>query len=86
MRKIIENLGSMKGDKNDDSSTKLTCLQNSLLISIVGNPEKYLSYSEGKVVISKFCTYLVNSSSTLFHVQYMLFILDLVLIKSKISC
>ena len=53
--KMIVNLGSKKCDKNNDSSSKITCLNNSLLLIIVDNPGKYLSHSEGKAVTSKLC-------------------------------
>ena len=38
IRKMIVNLGSNKGDKNDDSSPKLTHLHNILLMSIFDKP------------------------------------------------
>ena len=46
MRKIIVNLDSKKGDKNDDSSPKLTHPQNSLLIIIADTPGNDLSHVE----------------------------------------
>ena len=46
MRKNIVNLGSKKGKNNNNSYTKLTCLHNSLPMSIVETPEKDLSNVE----------------------------------------
>ena len=47
--KIIVNLGSKKGDKNDDPPhPQLYLLQNSLLMIIFVTHEKYLSHGEGK--------------------------------------
>ena len=66
MREIIVNLGRNKGDKNDNSSPQIYRLHNSLLISIVGNPEKYLSNVVGKADTSKVRTSSVKSYSTLF--------------------
>ena len=40
MRKMTINLGSNNGKNNDNSSLQLTCLQNSLPMSIVDTPEK----------------------------------------------
>ena len=48
MSKIILNLGSNQGDKNDDSSTKITHLQNKLLMIIFDTPGNDISHSEGK--------------------------------------
>ena len=41
--KNIVNLGNKKGKKKDNASPQLSCLHNSLLMSIVETPEKYLS-------------------------------------------
>ena len=57
MRKMVVNLGSKKGKNNYNSSPKLTCLQNSLLMSIVDTPEKDLSNFEGKYYMRKVRTY-----------------------------
>ena len=57
MRKMVVNLGSKKGKNNYKSSPKLTCLQNSLLMSIVDTPEKDLSNFEGKYYMRKVRTY-----------------------------
>ena len=62
MRKIIVTLGSKKGNKYDDSSTKLTNIQNELLMSIVATHEKYLSHGEIESVTRKVCLYSVESS------------------------
>ena len=48
MIKMIVNLGSKKDDKTDDSSPKLTYIHNSLLMSIVENPEKYVYHGKVK--------------------------------------
>ena len=61
MIKMIMNLSIKKGDKNDDSSPKLTHIQNTLLIVIFDTPENYLSRVEGKAVTRK-----VHKYSTLF--------------------
>ena len=53
--------------KNNDTSTfQLTCLQNSLLISIFETPEKYLSNVERKHDMRRLRTSSVNSSPQLF--------------------
>ena len=41
-RKMIGNLGSKKGDNNENSSTQLSCLHNSLLMIIVDTTDKGL--------------------------------------------
>ena len=43
MRKMIVNLGSKKRENNYTSTCQLTCLQNSLLMSIFDIPENGLS-------------------------------------------
>ena len=48
MSKIIVNLGSKKGDNNDNSSTQLSCPNNSLLMRIVYTSTKDLTNIEGK--------------------------------------
>ena len=50
------NLVSKKGDKNDYSSALISCLLNSILVSIVDTPENDLFHSEGKSVTSKVFT------------------------------
>ena len=64
--KMIVNLGIKKGKNNNNPSPQLTCLQNSLLMSTVNTPEKYLSNVEGKCDMRKVRTSLVKSLSTLF--------------------
>ena len=66
MRTFTVNLGNNKGDKNNDSSLKLTHLHNTLLINIVNTPEKYLSCREIKSAASKVRPSSLNSSSALF--------------------
>ena len=66
MRKMIVNLGIKKGKKNYKFSCQLTRLHNSLLMSIFGTPEKFLSGVNGKYDMRKVRTSSVNSSSTLF--------------------
>ena len=63
---MIVNLGSKKDKNNDNYYLKLTHIQNSLLMSIVNTPEKYLSYVDKKYYIRKVCTSSVKSSPTLF--------------------
>ena len=48
MIKVNINLGINKGDKNYESSPKLTHLQNKLLMIIFDTPENDISHSEGK--------------------------------------
>ena len=66
MRKMIVNLGSNKVENKNNSSPQLTHPQNSLIMSIVDTPEKYLSNVEGKSDMRKVRTSSVKSSSTLF--------------------
>ena len=66
MRKNIVNLGSNTGKKNDNSSTQLTYIQNSLLMSIFDTPENILSNADRKSDMKKLPTYSVDSSSKLF--------------------
>ena len=60
------NLGSNKGDRNDDSSPKITGLQSSLLMIIVDNLEKDVSQSKGNTLTRKLRKDYVKSSSSLF--------------------
>ena len=66
MRKIVVNLGSDKGEKNDNFSTQLTHIHNSLLMSISNSPKNYLSNVDRKSDMRKVRTYEVKSLSTLF--------------------
>ena len=61
MSKIIVRLGTNKGNKNDDSSPKLTYLQKSLLMIIVETPENAVSHGEVKSLTSKVHEYYVQS-------------------------
>ena len=65
LRKNIVNLGSEKGNNSYNYSTQLTCLHNSLLISIAVSPENYLSNVEGKSDMIKICTSLLKSYAAL---------------------
>ena len=51
---MIFDLGNNKGVSNDDSSSKLTDMQNELLMSIVDTPETDLSHS-GKILLQENC-------------------------------
>ena len=64
--KMIVNLVSKKEENNDTSSCQLTCIKNSLLMSIVDTPEKDLSNVDQKYYTRKVRTSSVKSSSTLF--------------------
>ena len=66
MSKTVVNLGSNKCENNNKSTFEFSCLQNSLLMSIVETPEKYLSNVDRKLDMIKVRTSSVNSSSTLF--------------------
>ena len=66
MIKNIFNLGSKKFENNINSTFQLSHLQNSLLVSIVGTPEKYLSNVDRKSYMIKVRKSSLNSSSTLF--------------------
>ena len=57
---MILNLGSNKGDKNYDSSTKMTHLKNSLWMSLFETSENDLSHGEGTPVSRKVRTSLVK--------------------------
>ena len=67
MRKIIFNLGSKKYEDNKNSTCKLNYLQNSLLMSIVDNPEKNVSTFNRKIDKRKIGTSSIMSSSALFY-------------------
>ena len=56
MSKTIITLESKKAGNNDNSSKKLYCLQNSLIMIIFDTPEKVLSHIEGKEVTRKVCS------------------------------
>ena len=64
---MIFNLGSKKCENNDTSIPQLTHLLNSLLISTVDTPEKYLSNFDRKSDMRKVRTSSVNLSSTMFY-------------------
>ena len=64
-KKMVVNFSSNKGKNNDNSSNQINRLHNSLIISIVNTPEKYLSNFDGKSDTIKVSAYSVNSSSTL---------------------
>ena len=66
MSRMIFNLGSKKFEHNNNSTCQLNHIQNSLLMSIVDTPEKYLTNVDSKSDIRKVRTHSVNSSSTLF--------------------
>ena len=51
---MIVKLGIKKGENIDNFSPKLIRPHNSLLMSIVDNPEKALSNAEGNMVQGKF--------------------------------
>ena len=61
MRRIIVNWGSKKGENKVKSYPQLTCLHNSLLMSIFDTPEKGLSNVDGKSDMIKVCTSSVKS-------------------------
>ena len=65
-RKMIVNLGSNKGKKNNNSSLQLTRLKTSLITSIVDIHENNLSNVDRKYDMRKVRTYSVNQSLTLF--------------------
>ena len=85
MIKMIVNLGSKKG-QNKDASCQITHLQNSLLISIVDTPENYLSNVDRKSDMIKVRTSSVKSSSTLFIVKHVQFIIEFTVLKNNVSC
>ena len=62
----IVDLGNNKGGSNNESSSKLTDIQNSLLMRIVDTPEKDVSHSEANIITRKLRTYSDNASSILF--------------------
>ena len=59
-RKMIVNLGSNKGKKNNNSSLQLTRLKTSLITSIVDIHENNLSNVDRKYDMRKVRTYSVN--------------------------
>ena len=62
MREFIVNLGSNKGNNNDDSSPQLSRINNSLIIIVFDINERYFSNSEGKYGTREVRTSLVNST------------------------
>lgn len=80
------NLGSKTGDWNDDSSNKLTGIQNYLLLIIVDTPKKDLSHGVGKLLTRRVHTSSIKYYSLFFHVQYVLCIIEFILIKTNFSC
>ena len=67
-------------------SPELFRLQNSLLMSIVDTPENYLSSVEWESCMRKVCTCSLKPSSTLFFVQYVKCIIELIVLKKNVSC
>ena len=63
IRKMIVNLGSKKGDKNDDTSPKIMDQHNDLLLDIVETPERDVSHGEGNSHTRKVGTSSVKLSS-----------------------
>ena len=63
---MVTNLGSKKGNKNNESYPQLHRIHDLLIISTVNTPEKDLSHGGVKSVTSKVCKYLVKLSSKLF--------------------
>ena len=61
-RKMIVHLGSNKGNRNNDSTPKVTDLQNHLLMSIFDTTEKDVSHGEGGKLTRKVCTSSVKPS------------------------
>ena len=59
---MIVNLGSKKCENNYTSTFQLTCLQYSLLLSIVASLENYLSYVDKISDVRKLLTSSVKSS------------------------
>ena len=66
MSKIVVNLGSKKFENNNNSTWQLNNIQNLLLMSIVDNPENYISNVDRKLDERKVRTSSIKSSSTLF--------------------
>ena len=66
MREIIVNLGGKKFENNNNSICQLSCLQNSLLMSIVNSSEKDLWNAYRKSNMRRVQKSSVKSSSTLF--------------------
>ena len=65
-RKIMVNSGSKKDNKSDDSSSKITDIQNYLVMSIFDTPEKDVSNSRRNSLTSKVYTSSAKSSYSLF--------------------
>ena len=63
---MIVNLGSKKGDKNYQHSTKLTDLHNPLLMRIFYTPENHVSHGEGKSLTREALTSTLKYSFLLF--------------------
>ena len=63
MRKMVVNLGSKKGDRNDDYYSKITDLKNYLLMIIVGTTEKDIYQAQENTLIYKVHTSSVKSYS-----------------------
>ena len=66
MSKIIVNLYGKKCKNNNNSTFQINHIQNSLLMSIVDNPENYVSNFDRKLDNRKIRKSSINSSSTLF--------------------
>ena len=62
MIKMIVNLGSNKCENDNKSTCQLSCIYNSLLMSIVDTPEKDLSNIDWKSYMIKVRTSSVKSS------------------------
>ena len=67
MGKIILNFSNRKFKNNNNSTCHLNHIQKSLLMSIVDNPEKYVSNIDRKLDNRKLYKYPIKSSSTLFY-------------------
>ena len=64
---MIVNLGSKKCEKNNNSTCQLNHVHNSLLMSMVDIPEKYVSNVDSKLDKRKIRTSPINLSSTSFY-------------------
>ena len=62
MRKFIVNLGNRKFKNNNNSTCQLSRLHNSLFISILDTPEKYISNIDRKIDNIKIRTSSIKSS------------------------
>ena len=67
MRKVIVSLDSKNYKNNNNPTWKLNHIHNSLLMSIVDNPQKDLSNVYRKPDMRKVPTSSINLSSTLFY-------------------